>query len=75
MKIKFQQQNLGIIFPVLWEGQTEFQQDGCIKIFGYTPNYLRVSTFCKTKLLLENQIIPSQTVAIKNGELIAEIED
>ncbi len=75
MKTKFQQQNLGIIFPVLWEGQTEFQQDGYIKIFGYTPNYLRVSTFCKTKLLLENQIIPSQTVAIKNGELIAEIED
>ncbi len=74
MKTEFQQQNLGINFPVLWEGQTELQQDGRIKTFGYTPNYLRVATFRSSKHSLENQIVPARTVAIKNSELITDIE-
>ncbi len=74
MKTEFQRQNLGINFPVLWEGQTELQQDGRIKTFGYTPNYLRVATFRSSKHSLENQIVPAKTVAIKNGDLITDIE-
>jgi len=74
MKTEFLQQNLGINFPVLWEGQIELQQDGRIKTFGYTPNYLRTSTFCATKNSLENQIIQARAVAIEKGDLITDIE-
>ncbi len=74
MKTEFQQQNLGESFPVLWEGQTDLQQDGRIKIFGYTPNYLRVFTLINPeKKSLANQIIPANTLAIVNAEIITDI--
>lgn len=72
MKTDFQQKNLGKSFPVLWEGQTELQKDGRTKIFGYTPNYLRVSTLISGENSSENKIILAKTVAIHQDHLIVE---
>lgn len=73
MKTDFQKNNLGEVFPVLWEAQNEQQEDGRIKVFGYTPNYLRVAVLIPAESSLENQIIPTIPVTICADHLIAEI--
>ena len=44
MKQSFMQQNLGESVEILWEGQKEEIDASQHKVFGYTPNYLRVAT-------------------------------
>lgn len=73
MKTDFQQRNLGEVFPVLWEAQNEQQADGQIKVFGYTPNYLRVATLIPAEHCLENQITLAKPHTIFMDHLIADI--
>jgi threonylcarbamoyladenosine tRNA methylthiotransferase MtaB len=75
MKSDFQQRNLGQNFSVLWEAQTELLANDQIKVFGYTPNYLRVATLIPADRSFENQIIPAKPVAIFADHLIAEIQE
>ncbi len=75
MKTDFQKRNLGQNFSVLWEAQTELLADGQIKVFGYTPNYLRVATLIPAEHSLKNQIIPANPVTIYADHLIAEIDE
>jgi threonylcarbamoyladenosine tRNA methylthiotransferase MtaB len=56
MKQEFYQQAIGQTFDVLWEGQREELENGNVKMFGYTPNYLRVSCEINEHETLENQI-------------------
>lgn len=56
MKHEFYQQNEGQTFDVLWEGQREALENGKVRIFGYTPNYLRVSCEIPENETRENQI-------------------
>lgn len=56
MKQTFYLQNVGEKFEVLWEGQREILENGNVKMFGYTPNYLRVSCEIAENETLENQI-------------------
>ena len=72
MKSDFQQRNLGEIFPVLWEAQKEQQEDGRIKVFGYTPNYLRVATLIPADQCLENRITKVKLASIFSDYLIAQ---
>jgi threonylcarbamoyladenosine tRNA methylthiotransferase MtaB len=60
MKQHFYQQNVGQKFEVLWEGQREELENGKQRVFGYTPNYLRVSCEISEAETLENQITTFQ---------------
>lgn len=73
MKQQFIRQNIGQSWPVLWEGQTEILDNGKQRIFGYTPNYLRVACDIEVDRSIENQILPSklqQSVAEKDYILV-----
>lgn len=56
MKYNFYTQNLGQTFSVLWEGQRNKLENGHVRVFGYTPHYLRVSCDVDATKSLENQI-------------------
>ena len=56
MKYNFYTQNLGQTFSVLWEGQRDKLENGHVRVFGYTPHYLRVSCDVDATKSLENQI-------------------
>lgn len=56
MKQDFYQQNIRQTFQVLWEGQREDLKNGKVRVFGYTPNYLRVACEINSDENLENQI-------------------
>ncbi len=56
MKQDFFIQNLSRSFDVLWEGQKEMLNSTQHKVFGYTPNYLRVATITENTMTLENTI-------------------
>ncbi len=60
MKQMFYQQNIGQTLDVLWEGQREELENGNVKIFGYTPNYLRVAREINKNESLENHITTFQ---------------
>ncbi|MDD5276813.1 MAG: tRNA (N(6)-L-threonylcarbamoyladenosine(37)-C(2))-methylthiotransferase MtaB [Methylovulum sp.] len=55
MKQQFCQSNLGKTFPVLWEAYSEPYSDNEQRVFGYTPNYLRVGCIISKQVSLENQ--------------------
>ncbi|MDD5271428.1 MAG: tRNA (N(6)-L-threonylcarbamoyladenosine(37)-C(2))-methylthiotransferase MtaB [Methylovulum sp.] len=56
LKQAFCHANLGKTFPVLWEGYREPVGDDQQRVFGYTPNYLRVACVIDNNASLENQI-------------------
>jgi threonylcarbamoyladenosine tRNA methylthiotransferase MtaB len=57
MKLKFYRENLGREFPVLWEGYSEPYGDNEQRVFGYTPNYLKVGCIVSRDKSVENQVI------------------
>ncbi|MDD5269140.1 MAG: tRNA (N(6)-L-threonylcarbamoyladenosine(37)-C(2))-methylthiotransferase MtaB [Methylococcales bacterium] len=67
MKLGFCQENIGKEFPVLWEGYHEPLESGKQRVFGYTPNYLKVGCVIKNEESVENQIIITRLTAA--GEL------
>ncbi len=73
MKQQFMQANLGETFPVLWEAYSEPYNENQRRVFGYTPNYLRVSTLVNQHDSLENQTVMARLVAVNNDCLQAEI--
>ena len=73
MKQQFMQANLGETFPVLWEAYSEPYNENQRRVFGYTPNYLRVSTLVNQHDSLENQTVMARLVAVNNDYLQAEI--
>ncbi|GFO70893.1 threonylcarbamoyladenosine tRNA methylthiotransferase MtaB [Bathymodiolus japonicus methanotrophic gill symbiont] len=73
MKKNFLIQNLGGSQDILWEGQKEEIDATKHKVFGYTPNYLRVATIIDNSEILENTISPAISREITDNTLITEL--
>lgn len=58
MKKTFYEKSLHQTYPVLWEGQYTLLNNGKQRVFGYTPNYLRVACDTDPHVRFENQIHP-----------------
>ncbi len=63
---------LGQEFPVLWEGHTEPMANEQLKVYGYTPNYLRVATLVSGESPLTNKILPARLERIEGNHILAE---
>ncbi len=74
MKLEFCQENIGEVFPVLWEGYSEPLADNKQRVFGYTPNYLKVACVINSDESVENQTLMTRLVAVgedyMQGELV-----
>ncbi|WP_374087748.1 tRNA (N(6)-L-threonylcarbamoyladenosine(37)-C(2))-methylthiotransferase MtaB [Methylomicrobium lacus] len=60
MKLKFYRDNLGREFPVLWEGYSEPCGEDRQRVFGYTPNYLKVGCIVSRDRSVENQLMTAR---------------
>lgn len=67
MKNQFIAKNIGQEFKILWEGQKELLDNGKHRIYGYTPNYLKVSCEVSIEKNIENQIIKTQLLSVENN--------
>jgi threonylcarbamoyladenosine tRNA methylthiotransferase MtaB len=75
MKLAFCQENIDNQFPVLWEGYHEPLEGGKQRVFGYTPNYLKVSCVINNDESVENKIIATKLMAVEEGYIIGELDD
>ncbi len=75
MKLQFCRDNIGNAFPVLWEGYSEPLEGGKQRVFGYTPNYLRVSCVINDYESVENQTITARLMTVGEGCVLGEIID
>jgi threonylcarbamoyladenosine tRNA methylthiotransferase MtaB len=66
MQKAFYAKNLGHQYPVLWEGYCEPVNETTKRVFGYTTNYLKVSSLVANAIKLENTI---QLVELKNNHI------
>jgi len=73
LKQQFYTANIGNEFPVLWEGYSEPLADGKHRVFGYTPNYLRVSCVLDVAISVENKTINTRLTAVADGVIIGEL--
>ncbi|SHE23085.1 tRNA (N(6)-L-threonylcarbamoyladenosine(37)-C(2))-methylthiotransferase MtaB [methanotrophic endosymbiont of Bathymodiolus puteoserpentis (Logatchev)] len=73
MKQDFFIQNQGHTFKILWEGQKEKINTQSHKVFGYTPNYLRVATIIENSQSLENQIFEAKITELSPEYLLTEL--
>ncbi len=67
MKQTFFESNVGHEFPVLWEGYSEALADDKQRVFGYTPNYLKVGCVIGNEVSLENQTLNCMVTAVGQG--------
>lgn len=72
MRLEFWQNNIGNEFPILWEGYSELLENGKQRVFGYTPNYLRVGCEINMNESLENKIIPTRLQEISENYISGE---
>ncbi|CAA9892023.1 MiaB-like tRNA modifying enzyme [Candidatus Methylobacter favarea] len=75
MKLKFCRDNVGNEFPVLWEGYNEPCSEGKKLVFGYTPNYLRVTCALANEESVENQTLKAKLTAAGEDFMVATIAD
>ena len=73
MKQQFCQSNIGNEFPVLWEGYSEALPNGKHRVFGYTPNYLRVACVLNDSVSVENQTLNTRLMAVEDGFVVGEL--
>ncbi|MGZ5601654.1 MAG: tRNA (N(6)-L-threonylcarbamoyladenosine(37)-C(2))-methylthiotransferase MtaB [Methylobacter sp.] len=73
MKQAFFESNVGNVFPVLWEGYSEPLDNGTHRVFGYTPNYLRVGCEISSDVLVENRTINCAITAAEEGYVVGEL--
>ncbi|MDO9163827.1 MAG: tRNA (N(6)-L-threonylcarbamoyladenosine(37)-C(2))-methylthiotransferase MtaB [Methylococcaceae bacterium] len=57
MKQQFHKANIGQTFSVLWEGYSEPLPNNQHRVFGYTPNYLRVANIIPDSESVENKTL------------------
>jgi threonylcarbamoyladenosine tRNA methylthiotransferase MtaB len=70
MKLKFFADNVGHEFPVLWEGYSEALEDDKQRVFGYTPNYLRIGCVIGGNMSVENQTINCVVTGVEEGYVV-----
>ena len=73
MKLKFFEENIGLEFPVLWEGYSEVLGDNKQRVFGYTPNYLRVACVIGNEVSVENQTLNCLVTAVAEGCVVGDL--
>jgi len=73
MKQQFMNENIGQEYPVLWEGQTELLENGKMRVYGYTPNYLRVACEIGSHESIENRIISCRLVSTQSTYIHTEL--
>jgi len=73
MKQTFFESNVGNEFPVLWEGYSEALDNGKQRVFGYTPNYLRVGCEISNDVSVENRTINCAITAVEEGYVVGEL--
>ncbi len=73
MKQQFCQEKIGNEFPVLWEGYHEPLEGGKQRVFGYTPNYLKVGCVINNEESVENQIITTSLTATSECCVLGEM--
>ena len=74
MKLQFCRDNIGHEFPVLWEGYSEALEGGKQRVFGYTPNYLRVGCVISEDESVENRTIMARLTAVGENCVFGEIQ-
>jgi threonylcarbamoyladenosine tRNA methylthiotransferase MtaB len=74
MKLSFFAENIGKEFRVLWEGYSEALDDGKQRVFGYTPNYLRVGCVIGNDLSVENKTLNCRITALGENSVVGELE-
>jgi threonylcarbamoyladenosine tRNA methylthiotransferase MtaB len=73
MKLTFFANNIGHEFPVLWEGYSETLEDDKQRVFGYTPNYLRVGSVINNNRSVENLTISCVVTAVGESYVFGEL--
>ena len=73
MKQKFFTDNVGNEFPVLWEGYSEALADDKQRVFGYTPNYLKVGCVIGNDVSVENRTINCMVTEVGDGCVVGEL--
>lgn len=73
MKQEFCQAKIGEVFPVLWEAYSEPCGEGLQRVFGYTPNYLRVGCVISDAESLENQTRNAKLIATTEHYVLANL--
>lgn len=73
MKLRFFEDNVGNEFPVLWEGYSEALDDGKQRVFGYTPNYLKVGGVIGSDVSVENKTLNCVVTAVEEGYVIGKL--
>lgn len=73
MKLAFCRDNIGNEFPVLWEGYSEALEDGKQRVFGYTPNYLRVACVIAQNESVENLTMGARLIAVGEDAVVGEM--
>ena len=75
MKQDFYRQHLGLSFPVLWEAYREPLEHGLQRVFGYTPNYLRVACVIPAEREVENQTLTARLTTLDEHYLNGDMQD
>ncbi len=73
MQLEFFEVNIGNEFPVLWEGYSEALADGKQRVFGYTPNYLKVGCVIGSDVSVENKTLNCVLTAVEEGSIVGEL--
>ena len=74
MRLRFYEKNIGRQFPVLWEGYSEAINEKLQRVFGYTPNYLKVGCEVEKEKSLANRTDPATLKAVNGSYIAAEIQ-
>jgi threonylcarbamoyladenosine tRNA methylthiotransferase MtaB len=72
MRIKFYQDNLGKQSSVLWEGYSEPVGTDRQRVFGYTPNYLKVACVIGKDKSLENKTTLASLMSVGDNCILVE---
>ncbi|MDD1612631.1 MAG: tRNA (N(6)-L-threonylcarbamoyladenosine(37)-C(2))-methylthiotransferase MtaB [Methylococcaceae bacterium] len=75
MRLKFYRDNLGREFPVLWEGYSEPCGEERQRVFGYTPNYLKVGCIVSRDRSVENRMITARLIEAGQNWIAGELAE
>jgi threonylcarbamoyladenosine tRNA methylthiotransferase MtaB len=75
MRAKFYQENLGKQYPVLWEGYSEPVGADQQRVFGYAPNYIKVSCVISKDKSLENITTIATLASINDTCILADLNE
>jgi threonylcarbamoyladenosine tRNA methylthiotransferase MtaB len=72
MRLTFYEANLGKQFPILWEGYAEPIEEDMQRVFGYTPNYLKVACVIRKDKSLENKTTLASLLLVDDNYILVE---